>query len=142
MTAIVQGEWQSTIGRDRGYFDLRDTWLDCRGTLIIAPTAHFGFQVMLITDSHYLEVDAGIGAQHFTTIRIDEHAWVANRALLYDCHLMPHAVVGAGAVVKGVIIPAWTLAEGNPAMLVAVWVDGKWRRLETAEKPKPNLQLG
>lgn len=140
MTATVQGEWPSTIHRDRGYFDLRETWLDCRGTVEIASTSHFGFQVMVITDSHDLDptIDDGLGAQLFSTVEVGAHAWICNRAILYNCRIMPHAVVGAGAVVKGVVIPSWMLAEGNPAMLVAAWVGGKWLGLAVPERP-PNI---
>lgn len=133
MPAIILGAerpWPSTVLRDRGYFDQRDTWLDFRGTLVIGEKAHFGFQVMLITASHSVDDERGIGGAHYTLTQVDDLAWVANRALLYNCHIQHHAAVGAGAVVKGVVVPVGYLAEGNPAMLVAVvGGDGRWERL-------------
>lgn len=125
--------WPDTCKRDMGYFDQRNAWLDFRGTLMVGAKAHFGFEVMLITASHGLSEEEGIAGAHFTLTRVDDFAWVANRAVLYNCHIMEHGVVGAGAVVKGVVVPPWTLAEGNPAMLVAEWWLGQWRRISPRE---------
>lgn len=135
MGGRVMGE-PYPLGRDAGYFDIRDCWMDYRGTLKFSATAECGFEVMFITASHTPNLSGeGMGEMTKATVRVDDKAWIANRAILYDCHVEHHATVGAGAVVKGVVIPSWTLAEGNPAMLVAAWVDGAWRRLEKPIQP-------
>ena len=124
------------LGRDAGYLDIRDTWVDYRGSLAIAATAEFGFEVMLITASHTPQLyDPGPGPMTKTVVRVDDRAWIASRAILFKCHIQHDATVGAGAVVKGVVIPPYTLAEGNPAKLVAVWTDKAWRRLAVPEDP-------
>lgn len=136
MSGRVMGE-PYALGRELVYFEIRDCWIDFRGTLEISASAEFGFEVMLITASHHPNLsENGMGAAHRSIIRVDDKAWVANRAILYNCHIQHHATVGAGAVVQGVVIPPYTMAQGNPAMLVAVWVDGRWRRLSVPEQPK------
>lgn len=123
-------------GRDEGYFDIRDCWVDYRGKLDIHPTAEFGFEVMLITASHHPNLfESDAGPMHRTTVRVKAKAWVANRAILYSCEIGEHATVGAGAVVKGVVIPGGTLAEGNPAMIVAWWDGDHWRRFSEPIAP-------
>lgn len=129
MEAMVQGKWQNTIGRDRGYFDQRGVWLDCRGRLIIHERAHFGFEVMLITAAHAFTDEDKLSGAFYRTVRIDEEAYICSRAILYNCHIQHHAVVGAGAVVKSIIVPSFYLADGNPAKLVARWQNGHWLRL-------------
>jgi acetyltransferase-like isoleucine patch superfamily enzyme len=118
-----------SAGHDEPYWEQRDTFLDCRGTLICHGTAHFGFGVMILTASHAFPIvdgTMGVGQMTKTTVQIDAHAFICSRALLYRCHIGEHAVIAAGAVVKGVEIPPWTMADGNPAHLVAVWRDGVW----------------
>jgi hypothetical protein len=125
MSLVLMGAWQDTIRRDRGYFDLRSTWLDTRGYLYIAADAHFGFEVMVIAASHGLDDAVGIGAVRRKVVIIESKAWIANRAIVYECHVKAHGVVGAGAVAKCIVVPEWTLADGNPAMLVAKWEGGE-----------------
>ena len=93
------------------------TLLDCRGKLRIHPTARFGYEVKIITASHTYD-EKGMGRRLLRTVLIDEHAWVGTGALVYNSHIEEHAIVGAGAVVKNVVVPAWSLVEGNPAMIV------------------------
>jgi acetyltransferase-like isoleucine patch superfamily enzyme len=131
------------LGREAGYFDIRDCWMDYRGTLKFAATAECGFEVMFITASHHPNLyDDGMGDMTKCTVQVDDKAWIANRAILFNCVVGHHATVGAGAVVKGIVIPPWTLADGNPAMIVATWLEGKWRRLAIPLQPRTNLLLG
>lgn len=132
----LMGAWQDTILRDRGYFEIRQCWVDCRGTLLIAADAHFGFEVMILSASHSPDKEYGIGAPYRRMVQVDSNAWVGSRALLYDCHIEAHGVVGAGAVVKGVVVPSWTLAEGNPALIVAIWKYERWNWLPTPIRPR------
>ncbi len=93
------------------------TLLDCRGKLRIHPTARFGYDVKILTASHVYS-EEGMGRRLLRTVLIDEHAWVGTGALLYNCHVEEHAIVGAGAVVKNAVVPAWSIVEGNPAVIV------------------------
>ena len=102
------------------------TLLDCRGDLRIHSTARFGYRVNILTASHAYD-ERGMGRQMRRTVWIDEHAWVATGATLYHCWIQEHAIVGAGAVVKNVVVPAWSLAEGNPAKVVGGWDAEKGR---------------
>ena len=112
--------------------------LDCRGDLNIDKTARFGYQVAVITASHLYD-EKGMGRRFLRKIKIDAHAWVGTRALLYNCWIQEHAIVGAGAVVKNAVVPAWSLVEGNPAMQVGAWDAEKgryvkWDHTEKLEK--------
>lgn len=93
------------------------TMLDCRGKLRIASTARLGWQVMIMTASHTYNKD-GIGRRLLRTVLIDDYAWVTSRSILYNCHVEEHAIVGIGSVVKNVVVPAWSIVEGNPAIVV------------------------
>lgn len=93
------------------------TLLDCRGKLRIHPTVRFGYEVKIITASHTYD-ENGMGRRLLRTVLIDKYAWIGTGALLYNCHVEEHAIVGAGAVVKNVVVPAWSIVEGNPAMIV------------------------
>jgi len=102
------------------------TLLDCRGKLRIHKTAVFGFHVTILTASHLYD-EKGLGRRWLRTVLIDEHAWVGTRALVYNSHIQEHAIVGAGAVVKNVVVPAWSLVEGNPAVIVGEFDTEKGR---------------
>ena len=91
--------------------------LDCRGDLTIHPTVTFGYNVTILTASHLFD-EKGLGRRWLRKVRIDEHVWIATNALLYNCWVQEHAIVAAGAVVKNVIVPAWSLVDGNPAVIV------------------------
>lgn len=128
------------VGRDQGYFEIRETWVDWRGKFEFSSTAELGFEVMIITASHTPNaspVEGWMGPLTRRIVRVDDHAWIASRAILFDCHVMHHATVGAGAVIQGVVIPPYMMAQGNPAMLVAKWVEGEWERLTMPEMPPP-----
>lgn len=102
------------------------TLLDCRGDLTIHPTVTFGYNVTILTASH-LYNEKGLGRRFLRKVRIDEHAWIATRALLYNCWIQEHAIVAAGAVVKNAIVPAWSLVDGNPAAVIGRWNAEKCR---------------
>ena len=134
--AIVMGDWPDTIKRTRHYFEERWGLVDCRGTIEIAATAHFGFQVTILTASHRYDPETTLAEVFLRTVRIDDGAWVASRALLYNCHIQHHAIVGAGSVVKNAVVPPYTLVEGNPAVAVSTYVDGRWQELQEPQKLK------
>lgn len=56
-------------------------------------------------------------------IVIDDHAWIAmGTIILSGVHIGEHAIVGAGSVVTH-DVPAWAIAVGNPARVVAMRQD-------------------
>jgi len=132
--AVILGDFRHvrTIQTEH-YFAERFTFLDCRGNVIISEKAHFGFGVRIVSASHRYNPSGDpddLGKMNKKTIIIDDHAWIGSHALLYDCHVQHHAIVGAGAVVKGVVVPSYSIVEGNPARVVSVYIGGQPQRLE------------
>ena len=121
-----------TTRQTKHYFEERWTFMDCRGDVTISGKAHFGFGVNIISASHRYdpENDAdNLGKIVLKSVIIDDHAWIGSHALLYDCHINHHAVVGAGAVVKGVIVPSYSIVDGNPARVISIYIGGRPQRL-------------
>jgi len=102
------------------------TLLDCRGDLSIHKTVRVGYEVAIITASHLYDKE-GMGRRFLRKVQIDEHAWVGTRALLYNCWVQEHAIVGAGSVVKNVVVPAWSIVEGSPAVIIGRFDAGSSR---------------
>ena len=96
------------------------TLLDLRGDVTIHHSARFGYEVAIVSASHAYD-EKGMGRIFLRTVKVDERSWVGSRALLYNCWIQEHAIVGAGAVVKSVVVPAWSIVEGNPAVIVGRW---------------------
>jgi len=141
MNAHIMGELPPTVGRTLSYFDIRHTWLDCRGTLEIHKGSHWGFFVCVITYSH--EIQQGVDANNKTNIGkvcdrpviVKNHAWIGSGALLYNCVIGEGAVVAIGSVVRSCEVAPRVIVAGNPAKVIARWDDGwvynqkKWRVL-------------
>jgi acetyltransferase-like isoleucine patch superfamily enzyme len=105
------------------------TLLDCRGDLYIHPTAQLGPRIEIITVGHYFGEDCA--EEHlYLGVRIDERAYIGTGAKLYNCWIQHHAVVGMGAVVKSVVVPAYTMVDGNPAMIIAEYDADKKRYIK------------
>lgn len=130
------------IGRPLAYFSLRNVFLDCRGELKIHPSSEWGWFAMAITMSHTVLSGQVTDGQQITgaarrTVIVDECAWICSRALLYNCHIQHHAIVACGAVVRNVVVPPYTIVEGNPAMAVRHYVDGHWVPVPENERVLP-----
>ena len=104
--------------RDLDHWEGLGVLLDLRGDVRIHRSAHFGYEVAILSASHAYG-EKGMGRIFLRTVKIDKRSWVGSRALLYNCWIQEHAIVGAGAVVKNAVVPAWSLVEGNPAVIVS-----------------------
>jgi len=60
-------------------------------------------------------------------VRIEKGAWVGSFAILYNCTISEGCVVSVGSVVANQCLEPWTMVEGNPARVIARFIDGKWR---------------
>jgi acetyltransferase-like isoleucine patch superfamily enzyme len=125
--------WTSLIGHDRHYFMERGCFVDCRGKLQIAATSMFGYGVRIITQTHDISEGAANAYAQNRCVRVDDYAWIASFALLFGCHVGDHAIVSAGSVVSGVVVPSYCMVQGNPSCIVARFNHElqKWVRLET-----------
>lgn len=126
---------EADIEIPRKYFEERQIFLDCRGTIVIPQKSLWGFGVVVLTASHSLS-DFFVVVDR--PVIVEEQTWIASCAFLYNCHIREGAIVGAGAIVKGVEIPSYTMVEGNPAMVVAQWNKEieKWVRCEPYKPPR------
>lgn len=116
------------LGRNRSYFAEREILLDLRGEVDIHPRSHWGFRCMVLSSGHSLE-NGEFGDVVRKKVVVKEGAWIASGAILYNCTVGEHAVVGAGAVVKNTVVHPYTCVEGNPAKVVAKFEDGHWNRV-------------
>lgn len=110
-----------------------DRWidlLDFRGDLQIRTTnLVLGRKVCIITASHIISSGAA-GGWSRKRVWIENNVYVGSRALLYNCHIQENAVVACGAVVRDMIVPAFSMVEGNPARIIGKFENGLWRRVE------------
>lgn len=130
MNGEIVGNYKDTIQHPQYYFHERGCFVDCRGNISIDKTTVFGYGVKMLSQAHDISTgDCGVAVNR--NIQIDGNSWIASFAILYACWIQSHAVVSCGSVVSGVIVPSYTMVQGNPAKVVAVYKDNKWNRLET-----------
>ncbi len=92
------------------------------GYINIEDDVFFGHSVMLLTGKHSLSKRGSDRQKSVPSsgrdITIHKGAWIASGAIIIGpCEIGEHAIIGAGAVVKG-FIPAGSLFTGNPAKLI------------------------
>lgn len=127
------GEWDSNKVSGltpQWFWDRRIDLLDFRGDLQIrsAKNITFGFRVCILTASHRLN-EGGCSEGVLKHVWIDECATIFTRALLYNCHIGHHAIVAAGSVVMNMVVPPYTLVEGNPAKITRKYTEGRWKKI-------------
>ena len=91
---------------------------------MIADHAHFGPEVLILTQNHDYEGDALQYGKRFVLkdVEIGEAAWIGARVtILPGTRIGEGAIIQAGAVVHG-DIPPCAIAGGNPAKVFA-WRD-------------------
>lgn len=93
--------------------------LDCRGDLKIHKTVNFSYGVAIWSSGHKFDKHGYEKKWVPKEVMIERCAFIGANAVLYNCWIMHHAVVGAGAVVNGRVVPSYTMVEGNPAMVIA-----------------------
>lgn len=91
--------------------------LDGRGGLVIGAHVTIAPQVAILTADHDPQTPDFAGRHR--PVNIGTNVWLATRAMVLPGSTIGEgAVVGAGAVVHGVV-PDWTIVAGNPAKHVA-----------------------
>ena len=122
--AGIDGCLTADAGHDAHYYGERHCYIDCRGPLSIHPASYFGFGVKVITASHDLSTWPQLGKMILRPVVIDEGAWIASFAILFNCHIGEHAIVSFGAVVNGLNVPPWAVVTGNPAKIIGRMKNG------------------
>ncbi len=125
----IVGALPATVEFAEKYFYDRHIFLDCRGPLTINKDSRWGYNITVITQSHYMGSHAGAegwGAVIDRPVTVDRNAWICSNALLYNCHIGEGAVVGLGAVVRSQDVAPYVMVAGNPARVIARMVEGAW----------------
>lgn len=115
-------EHQPRICRPLDYFSQRDCVLDCRqeNSIEFHATAELGWGVKFYVMSHNPK-PGNFGDVNWRPIKVDQYAWIASDAILYNCHIGEYAVVAVGSVVRSQIVPPYTMVAGNPARVIKEW---------------------
>jgi acetyltransferase-like isoleucine patch superfamily enzyme len=129
------------ISIDLAVFEKNDIFLDCRGHLRIEPNTRWGYGVKVITATHNQDLmrdERPFPEMVKREVWVKRLAWIASFSLLYNCEIGIGALIGCGAVVKGVVVPAWRWVEGNPAMIVGSYDQAreKWVRGTAYDLPR------
>lgn len=113
------------------FWDRQIDFLDFRGDLQIRSTeCLFGRHIRLITASHSIvwgKASPGMAKKH---VWIEKNTFIGSYSLLYNCHIGEQSVVSCGSVVSNVIVPPYTMVEGNPARMIGRFINGFWVRIE------------
>lgn len=112
------------IGHPPEYYADRQIQIDGRGEIHISPLSHWGVGIMVITASHDPD---NFSEVVYRPVVVADHAWICSGAILYNCTIGEGAIVAAGTVVRSRDVPAWMMVEGNPARVIARFIEGKWR---------------
>ena len=115
----------STVGRPRDYFELRGITLDCRGRLEIDVSSEWGWDIKVYTQSHDIKDGKFNGAVDRPVI-VKANAWIGSGAILYNCIIGESAVVAIGTVVRSCEVKPYTMVAGNPAQVIARFINGQW----------------
>lgn len=106
------------------------------GRFVVGAHAHFGPDVLVLTQNHDYQGDALPYGSKFVLkdVVVDECAWIGARVtLLPGTHVGEGAIIQAGSVVHGEIPPC-AIAGGNPAKVFA-WRDkSHYEKLKTEGK--------
>lgn len=105
--------------------DLQDAYLNTiSGCIYMAEHSFCGHDVMMLTGMHFENPEGG-RAGHYPDdgrdIVIENHVWIASRAIILASNHGPrlighHSVIGAGAVVTK-DVPPYAFVVGNPAVI-------------------------
>lgn len=129
----ILGDWDSSKVSNLTPEWFWDRWidlLDFRGDLQIRGTnIVLGRKVTIITSSHIINGGPGLYTP-WSSKRcwIEKDTYIGSRAILFNCHIQQGAVVACGAVVSNMIVPEFTMVEGNPARIVGSWNGKVWRK--------------
>jgi acetyltransferase-like isoleucine patch superfamily enzyme len=120
----------ATVELDAQYFASRSIRLDTRGPLTISKDSHWGFFITVITQSHSL-AGQGVGSGGWfpvinRPVIVERNAWICSGAWLYNCKIGEGAVVSIGTVVRSQEVKPYVMVAGNPARVMARFVDGVW----------------
>jgi len=132
-TFVRLGDLPPTVEHPRSYFDRRGCIIDCRGPLVISGKSHWGWGVIVLTESHDLSAWPDCGPVIPYGVTVEEGAWIFSFSMLAGCVIGANSVVAAGCVVRGQAVAPNVMVAGNPARVIARWEGGKWSYLKVSE---------
>lgn len=123
----ILGNYPPTIQKDKSYFSLRGTFLDCRGTINFHSTANIGYCVKFITGSHSFVNRNVFNVKMFrASITVEEEAYIGSFSILYNTKIGHHSIVSPGTVILGRNVAPYRMVAGNPAVVIARWKEDHW----------------
>ena len=124
------------VEHPRSYFEERDISIDCRGPVQINSLSQWGLHIRTYTMGHNPE---HLEQAVYRPLVVEPYAWICSDVVLYNCTIGTRAVVAVGSVVRSHDVPPYTMVEGNPARIIARYVDGGWYYLDHPE-PSPRTK--
>lgn len=118
-----------SLGHDEQYYTMRNINLDQRGTLVIDAGSHWGFNITVFTQSHSTRDWKENGFQSAALDRpvtVERGAWIGSNSILYNCKIGEGAIVAIGSVVRSQEVKPFVMVAGNPARIIARYIDGEW----------------
>jgi acetyltransferase-like isoleucine patch superfamily enzyme len=128
MFQILGDSSKQSLGHDINYYKDRNIFLDCRGSLQIHYSAMFGFNIFIYTYSHDIKTPDLQAIEKSVTI--GANTFIGSNSIIYNSVIDDGAVVSVGTVVRNMTVPKDSMVLGNPAVIVARKLEGKWRRNE------------
>jgi acetyltransferase-like isoleucine patch superfamily enzyme len=123
MYKILGNPEASQLNKPLQYFQDRDTFLDCRGKIVIDETAMLGYNITIFTESHNKD---NWQEPRFREVRIGKNCFIGSNTTLYNCVIGDNSIVAIGSVVRSRDVPLEVIVEGNPAVIIKRKVAGKW----------------
>ncbi len=125
---LATDDMPDSAGHTAKYFRERGCRLDTRGTLKIHPESRWGFFVSVFTLSHQRSKNDSIqeGALVDRPVIVERDAWICSNSILYNCIIGEGAIVSVGTVVRSQEVRPYVMVAGNPARVIARYIDGEW----------------
>ena len=125
---VVRGEFDDCeIDLPFEYFRQRSITLDCRGLIRIHKSVRLSRYIYICTGSHKIDE---LGVVVTRPVTIEKDAWIGSNVTLYNCTIGEGAIVAVGSVVRSRNVPPYTMVEGNPARMIAMYGYHGWSYLD------------
>ena len=123
------------------YFKQRQMFVDCRGTLEIHPSAMFGFNIYIYTQSHALSGEPRVVDR---PVIIEGKTFIGSSSIIYNSTIKQCSIVAVGTVVRSQIVPEYTIVAGNPARIIAKFNQdaAQWVYLKEPERLISKIERG
>ena len=113
---IQEGDQMYKLPHGIEYYKQRQIFIDCRGTLQIAESAMFGYNIFIYTQSHDINDLSKVVDR---PVIIKAKSFIGSNSVIYNSSIGEGAIVSVGSVLRSQNVPNWTMVAGNPAVRIA-----------------------